>query len=52
MSGQNLGEKHCWSLINAVWIASPQTVHELFYEKYILCFAYVRTPEDIKYYLD
>lgn len=52
MSGQNLGEKEHWYLINAVWIESPQTKHELFDEKYILCFTYVTTPGHIKYHLD
>jgi len=41
-----------WYLINAVWIGSPQTKPEPFYEKYIVCFAYVTIPDDIKYNLD
>lgn len=52
MSGQNLGEKDHQYLINAVCIESPQTKHELFDEIYILCFAYVTKPDDIKYHLD
>lgn len=52
MGGQNLGERDHWYLINAVQIGSPQTKHELFYKKYIVCFVYVVTPDDIKYNLD
>lgn len=51
MGEQNLGERDNWYLINAVQIGSPQTKHELFYEKYIVCFAYVTTPNGIKYNL-
>lgn len=50
--GKNLGEKEHWYLINAVSIGSPQTKHELFDEKYILCFAHVTKPDGIKYHLD
>lgn len=49
LSGQNLGERNHWCLIKAVHIGSPQTKHDLFYEKYIQCFPHVTTSGNTEY---